>query len=299
MAMEPPRDFEDARGEMDRLFAEMPGAPAALVLMVATRGRLGCVDPHDDPVAGPVLPRDRRRGESHERAGQVRDATSAQIEDPHERRRTGTDPRSTASKRWHWWQSPPINKEEAMSTSPQDASESKAIGVASGHDPISNGQDFDGLAERVRILEDKEALRGLMIKGWRALDHKDFDGWISCWSDDAVFEFGQWGALHGRRAIHDTVVEAESPYLTMQHHILNMHFEVSGDLATGVGYMLFVGVADEEQAQNPYSMGGTYEWEYVREDAGWRLKRQRLGVWWTQGEDVISAFEQARAGTGQ
>ena len=44
------RDFGDARGEMDRLFAEMPGAPAALVLMVATRGRLGCVGSHDDPL---------------------------------------------------------------------------------------------------------------------------------------------------------------------------------------------------------------------------------------------------------
>jgi hypothetical protein len=48
MATVPFRDFEDARGEMDRLFAEMPGAPAALVLMVATRGRLGCVGPCDD-----------------------------------------------------------------------------------------------------------------------------------------------------------------------------------------------------------------------------------------------------------
>ena len=49
MAVEPLRDFEDARGEMDRLFAEMPGAPAALVLMVATRGRLGYVGSRDDP----------------------------------------------------------------------------------------------------------------------------------------------------------------------------------------------------------------------------------------------------------
>ena len=48
MATVPFRDFEDARGEMDRLFAEMPGASAALVLMVATRGRLGCVSPRDD-----------------------------------------------------------------------------------------------------------------------------------------------------------------------------------------------------------------------------------------------------------
>jgi hypothetical protein len=48
MATVPFRDFGNARGEMDRLFAEMPGAPAALVLMVATRGRLGCVGPRDD-----------------------------------------------------------------------------------------------------------------------------------------------------------------------------------------------------------------------------------------------------------
>lgn len=177
-----------------------------------------------------------------------------------------------------------------MSTNPQDASESKASGAASGHDPMSSGQDFNGLAERIRILEDKEALRSLMIRGWRALDRKDWGGWIACWSEDAVFEFGPWEALHGRRAIHDAVVEAESPYLTMQHHLLNMHFEVSADRATGVGYMLFVGVVDEKQARNPYVMGGPYEWEYVRRDAGWELKRQRLGVWWTQGEDVISAF---------
>ena len=44
----PFRDFDDARGEMDRLFAEMPGAPAAPVLMVATRRRLGRVGPRDD-----------------------------------------------------------------------------------------------------------------------------------------------------------------------------------------------------------------------------------------------------------
>ncbi len=39
----------DARSEMDRLFAEMPGAPAALVLVAATRGRLGYDGPRNDP----------------------------------------------------------------------------------------------------------------------------------------------------------------------------------------------------------------------------------------------------------
>ena len=43
------RDFGDAHDEMDRLFADMLGAPVALVLVVATRGRLGRVGPRDDP----------------------------------------------------------------------------------------------------------------------------------------------------------------------------------------------------------------------------------------------------------
>ena len=49
MATAPHKDDGDVRSEMDRLFAEMPGAPAALVLMVATSGRLGYVGSSDDP----------------------------------------------------------------------------------------------------------------------------------------------------------------------------------------------------------------------------------------------------------
>ena len=49
MAMDPSRDFEDVRGEMDRIFAEMLRAPATLVLMTATRGRLGFAGSRDDP----------------------------------------------------------------------------------------------------------------------------------------------------------------------------------------------------------------------------------------------------------
>ena len=114
MATVPFRDFEGARGEMDRLLAEMPGAPAALVLMVATRGRLGRVGPRDDPshaageaTGAPGAPAPRGRsyyaieGGRDERPGGVGGATPARTEVPHGRSRTGTGPRSTASKLWH------------------------------------------------------------------------------------------------------------------------------------------------------------------------------------------------------
>ncbi|MFI2185447.1 nuclear transport factor 2 family protein [Streptomyces sioyaensis] len=153
------------------------------------------------------------------------------------------------------------------------------------------------LARRLQRLEDKESLRALMIHGWRALDRKDWRAWIECWAEDAVLEFGPWDWIDGREAILAKVVEAEAPYASMQHHILNMDFEVRGDRATGVGYMWFVAVAGHGRTASPYAMGGPYDWDFARDSSGWRLTRQRLGVRWTTGEDALRSFTAADQGT--
>ncbi|PRX96640.1 nuclear transport factor 2 family protein [Allonocardiopsis opalescens] len=151
--------------------------------------------------------------------------------------------------------------------------------------------EHDDLVRRLRTLEDKEALRGLLIRGWRALDRKDWQSWIECWAEDAVLEFGPWEAIRGRDAVRARVEAAEAAYPAMQHHILNSHFEVDGDRATGVGYMWFVAVTAPGRSSAPYAMGGPYDWEFRRGPDGWRLVRQGLGVWWTDGEDAMRAFE--------
>ncbi|MFD7577380.1 nuclear transport factor 2 family protein [Kitasatospora sp. NPDC059817] len=154
---------------------------------------------------------------------------------------------------------------------------------------------LDDLARRIRGLEDRDALHALMIRGWRALDRKDWQTWSACWAEDAVLEFGPWQQTQGREAIRAKVEEAESPYTSIQHHILNMHVDVAGDRATGIGYMWFVAVAVAVTAPGrtsaPYSMGGPYDWEFRRDGDGWLLARQRLGVLWTDGEDTLRAFE--------
>ncbi|MEV7546419.1 nuclear transport factor 2 family protein [Streptomyces sp. NPDC089915] len=141
----------------------------------------------------------------------------------------------------------------------------------------------DGLLRRLRALEDKEALRALLMRGWRALDHKDWQTWSGCWAHDAVLEFGPWGRISGREAIREKVERAEAGYPTMQHHILNTHFEVDGDRATGIGYMWFVTDPAPGAPASPHAMGGPYDWEFRREARGWVVTRQRLGVWWTEG----------------
>ncbi|MBL1099321.1 nuclear transport factor 2 family protein [Streptomyces coffeae] len=157
----------------------------------------------------------------------------------------------------------------------------------------SSAADYNSLMRRVRVLEDKEALRTLMIRGWRALDLKDWETWIACWADDATLEFGPWETIRGKEAIRATVERAESAYPSMQHHILNMHIAIEDeneDRATGIGYMWFVAVTEPGRTASPYSMGGPYAWEFSRGRDGWLLTRQRLGVWWTHGEDTRKAF---------
>ncbi|MGW7293026.1 nuclear transport factor 2 family protein [Streptomyces xiamenensis] len=154
------------------------------------------------------------------------------------------------------------------------------------------------LERRLGVLEDKEAVRALLMRGWRALDRRDWGAWSACWAEDAVLEFGPWGEIRGRDAIRARVEEAESPYAAMQHHILNLHVEVAGgaagDRATGTGYMWFVAVGGPAPGAGaaPYAMGGPYDWEFRRAPGrGWLVARQRLGVQWTDGADPLRAFE--------
>lgn len=147
------------------------------------------------------------------------------------------------------------------------------------------------LEQRLAELEDKEAIRGMMMRGWRALDHKDWQGWIDCWAEDAEFFFGPWDVTRGRDAIYDKVVAAEAPLAAMQHHILNMQVQVDGDEASGTGYMWFVAINDAERPDRLYEMGGPYVWRFVRTPAGWKVARQHLDVTWTKGADATGAFE--------
>lgn len=146
------------------------------------------------------------------------------------------------------------------------------------------------IERRLAVLEDKDAIRGLLMTGWRALDAHDWDTWEACWTPDAVLDFGPWGTIRGREVIRAQVVAAEEPYASMAHHILNAHFEIDGDRATGFGRMWFACLADASRLGEHYDIGGSYDWEFVRTPEGWRVHRQCLTAEFTLGEDPFAAF---------
>jgi hypothetical protein len=146
------------------------------------------------------------------------------------------------------------------------------------------------LEARLRVLEDKEALGALMNRYCRTSDAKDWYAWSLCFVEDAEFEFGPFGTHHGRQKIREVCEAAEEPYLSMQHSMTNMQFEIDGDTATGTAYLWFAGVQDPQNPSKHYDIGGPYEWTFRRTPEGWRLSRMHLRVVWTQGDQEQSVF---------
>lgn len=149
------------------------------------------------------------------------------------------------------------------------------------------------IATRLQILEDKDAIRGLLIRAGARSTGRTGRPAIGYWHPEAEFSFGPWEPLRGRDAIRKAVEDAESPYAAMMHYVHNIHFEIDGDRATGVGYMLFVGVPDGTDAGDHFDMGGSYDWEFVRTPEGWRMLKQHLTLTWRLGVGTLGAFVDA------
>jgi ketosteroid isomerase-like protein len=151
-------------------------------------------------------------------------------------------------------------------------------------------QQLDDVRRRLHVLEDKEALAGLMNRYCRTSDAKDWDAWMRCFVEDAEFEFGPFGTHVGREKIREVCEAAEAPYRDMQHSMTNMQFEIDGDTATGTAYLWFAGVPDPSNPAEHFDIGGPYRWEFRRTDEGWLLSRMHLRMAWTRGNEDASVF---------
>lgn len=143
-------------------------------------------------------------------------------------------------------------------------------------DPISN----DDLVRRLQLLEDKEALRGLVHEYARTADAPDWDAWQELWTEDAVFTYGPYGDFKGARAIRDACEAGNAALQRQMHYITNVQFEIDGDHATGSGYLFHVGIPLADRPREHAELGTPYHWEFVRTPAGWRFSVERLDVVW-------------------
>jgi SnoaL-like domain len=148
--------------------------------------------------------------------------------------------------------------------------------------------DSDAIAARLRLLEDKEELRSLINSYQAASDDMDYDGQVSVFTHDGEFEV-PIGILRGPHAIKAALVAAETDFKYKFHMITNLEFVINGETATGRGNLMFVNLFnpsrphlhDKDGRPAGGSVGGgSYDWQFVRTEEGWRVKRQKLVLTW-------------------
>ena len=139
----------------------------------------------------------------------------------------------------------------------------------------------DALAAKVQVLEDREAIRALLVSYARTLDERDFPGFEQLWAKDAEFIGGANNAAKGPAAIRDLLqgllkVNAAPVPGRDFHLVMNQTVDVAGDTATGFSRGTWV-VTDPENKRLRISIIANYYDQFVREGGRWKFKRHQIG----------------------
>lgn len=136
------------------------------------------------------------------------------------------------------------------------------------------------LAARVQTLEDRDAIRALLVAYATTLDNRDFAGFEELWAKDAEFFGGAGNIAKGAAAIRDLLRGllgkngASGPGRDF-HLVMNQTVDVSGDTATGFSRGTWVSTNAENRLQ--VTIIANYYDQFVREGGRWKFKRHQIG----------------------
>jgi uncharacterized protein (TIGR02246 family) len=131
---------------------------------------------------------------------------------------------------------------------------------------------------RLRILEDREEIRQLMIDYGRTLDQRDFAGFAKLFARGAEYGGGGGnGRTKGPEAIakllEDIFRKNPTNVNTPNFHLFcNETIQVNSDQATAVSKGIFVAPGDDKKPDAV--MLATYRDVFIRENGAWKFKQR-------------------------
>jgi ketosteroid isomerase-like protein len=135
--------------------------------------------------------------------------------------------------------------------------------------------DLEQLERRLRAVEDIEAIKKLKAKYCAACDNQyDPDSLAALFTEEAVWDGGDFGKYEGREAIRTFFRGASALLPFALHQVMNPLIEVDGDTATGQWY-LFQPCTLGEQNQAMW-LAAKYAEEYVRTNGEWQFKSLKV-----------------------
>lgn len=145
------------------------------------------------------------------------------------------------------------------------------IAVAAG-----GAGESPAMTDRIQRLEDREAIRDLLVTYGRLLDDKDLVGYSNLFASDGVWE-GGIGSARGPEGIQkmlETVYSRVAPdqYGNDYHIMSDFLISVDGDTATAWSRWTWIVEGDEG---NPVGRrSGHYEDALVRVNGQWKFKHR-------------------------
>jgi uncharacterized protein (TIGR02246 family) len=140
----------------------------------------------------------------------------------------------------------------------------------------SKAADLDSLAKRVQVLEDREAIRALILAYGQAHDHRDYRTFASLFATNGEW-VGGLGSAKGPDAIFalmdKTIGHHPTPNGSGTVHLLtNDQIEIDGDRATAVTKWIYITPGPDDAPRMVYV--GHYDDEFVRENGAWKFLRR-------------------------
>ena len=120
-----------------------------------------------------------------------------------------------------------------------------------------------------------------------ALDRRDWDALESVFTEDLVFDFGEW-VTKSRAAAVKSIRSYLDGCGPTQHLLGNYRIHIDGDQAESSVYVRAFHRGTGTAAEKTYEMGGEYRDELRRTPSGWRSFRREGEVFWELGSrDVL------------
>lgn len=146
----------------------------------------------------------------------------------------------------------------------------------------------EGLAARLDQLESRFAIIDLTTAYCHGFDNRDFDQFLSIWSEDCVWNIGPpFGSFRGHGGIREAVKDVLWPAWAESHHLSTNHvIEFQGpDQATCVCDVDCIGTLTS--GPECQMVGATYRDQVERRDGRWQIVQR----------DVTMHYFNAIAGT--
>lgn len=139
----------------------------------------------------------------------------------------------------------------------------------------SSSSETVSLEARLKRLEDREEIRGLLMDYGRFLDKRDFKSFSELFAETEGEWIGGFGSAKGSKAICDmmeTTIGKDASISQSVHLFTNETIQVNGDRASAVTKWICV-VTGELDRPQPYFIGH-YEDTMIREKGSWKFLRR-------------------------